>query len=143
MRRSEKLSLSDAVFMKYSHALNQPSSICIGQIQFSQGNICRAAQTMPFRDRDMVGCRSQSCVTRQHRPADEKPVKGHHGKFLGPEILARGKGKLQRLQCGCTRKAQHRNIAQKDFQVPCPQNEAWRMLICRAAGLIPFTVRDS
>ena len=111
MRRSEKLSLSDAVFMKYSHALNQLSSICTGQIQFSQGYIYRAAQTMPFRDRDMVGGRSQSCVTRQHRPADDKPVKGHHGKFLGPEILARGKGKLQRLQCGCTRKSteiQHR-----------------------------------
>lgn len=44
-------------------------------------------------------------MTRQHRPADEKPVKGQHGKFLGPKILARGKGKLQRLQCVCTRKA--------------------------------------
>lgn len=96
---------------------------------------------MPLSGRDRVGCRSQSCVTCQHRPADEKPVKGQHGKFLGPEILAREKGKLQRLQCVCTRKAtetQHR-----DFQVPRPQNEAWRRLICRAAGLSPFTVGAS
>lgn len=54
-------------------------------------------------------------MTCQPRPADEKHVEGHRGKFLGPEIPAPSKGKLQRLQCGCTtRKAtevQHRKTS--------------------------------
>lgn len=60
MRRSEKLSLSDAVFMKYSQALNQPSTFVLARFNFVNGNICGAAQTMPLRGRDRVSCRSQS-----------------------------------------------------------------------------------
>lgn len=78
-------------------------------------------------------------MTCQHRPADEKPVKGQHGKFLGPKILARGKEVAEATVC--VHKKGYGSRAQKTFRSHVPRMRPGEGLICRAAGLIPFTVR--
>ena len=112
MRKSEKPSLSNEVFRKYSHMFNHPSGIHVGQVQLSQWQHSWST-TKPLRNR--VSWRSQPSMTCQPRPANEKPIKGHSGKFLGPEILAQVKGSCKDSSAGAQQKV-YRSTVQGDFQ---------------------------
>lgn len=113
MRRSEKLAISNAVFIKCFHLFNHPSSIHVGQIRFSPWKHLRNTTSKASKTHAGGTGKAAALYALPARVCGGKLVKGHAVKLLGPQTP--GQAERGCIRCSAGAKKDYIKMTRNTF----------------------------